>query len=60
MKPGYKSTEFYLNIIAMILTSSGVAVNPEAVGEVQTYLPVVISAIYTIGRSLVKAFGGGK
>jgi len=60
MKPGYKSTEFWLNLIAMAITSSGLAVDPEAIDSVQTYLPVVISGIYTIGRSLVKAFEGSK
>ena len=58
MKPGYKSTEFWMNLVAMVLTTSGIGVDPEAVGSIQTYLPVMISAVYTIGRSIVKAFGG--
>ena len=55
MKPGYKTTEFWMNLIAMALTSGGLA-NPEVVDTVTSMLPVVVSGIYTIGRSIVKAF----
>jgi len=58
-KAGYKSTEFWLTMIAMALTGSGISVDPEAVNAVSTYLPVVVSSIYTIGRSIVKAFTNG-
>lgn len=55
-KAGYKSTEFWMSIIAMVLTGAGIGINPETVDTVVTYLPVVVSSIYTLGRSLVKAF----
>ena len=57
-KAGYKSTEFWLTLIAMGLTGSGIGVSPETVDSVVTYLPVVLSGIYTLGRSIVKAFSG--
>ena len=55
-KAGYKSTEFWMTLAAMALTGSGIAVSPEAVGTVTEFLPVVIAGIYTIARSIVKAF----
>ena len=56
MKPGYKSTEFWMNLAAMALTGSGIGADPEAINTLQVYIPVVVSSIYTIGRSIVKAF----
>ena len=57
-KPGYKSTEFWMSLVALIMTG-GVGVNPELVNEATTYIPAAIAGIYTMGRSLFKAMTGG-
>ena len=58
-KPGYKSTEFWMSMAALVMTG-GMGVNAEMVNEATTYIPAAIAGIYTMGRSLFKAMSGGK
>jgi hypothetical protein len=57
-KPGYKSTEFYLTIGAMILSAiymSGVLVEGSPTEKVIGLVASAISALgYTVSRALVK------
>ena len=58
-KPGYKSTEFWMSLAALIMTG-GMGMNPELVGQATTYIPAAVAGVYTMGRSLYKAMAGGK
>lgn len=60
MKPGYRTSEFWMNMIAIFMTS-GMGMDPAMVDSGMAFTPVVISGIYTIGRSIVKwAWGGSE
>ena len=53
--PGVKTTEFWMNIISLFLTA-GMSQDPELVNQTVIYVPAAISGVYTIGRSVYKAF----
>ena len=56
-KPGYKSSEFWMSMAALVMTG-GMWMSPELVGEATTFMPAAVAGIYTMGRSLFKAMGG--
>ena len=60
MKPGYKTSEFWLMLASIGLTKSGIGVDPEHVATVVDYLPMLGASIYAIARAIVKFAGGGR
>lgn len=56
MKPGYKTTEFWLTLVVSIWGAVGAAV-PE---PWQVIIPTVAGGLYTIARGLAKAGVIGK
>jgi hypothetical protein len=58
-KPGYKSTEFWLSLLAMIITAviaSGMLDTESSMGKIVALGATVLTALgYTVGRSLVKS-----
>jgi len=55
MKPGLKTTEFWLTAL---ITAAGLVAsvsNPEQYGKVGIIASTVAGAIYTIGRAFVKS-----
>ena len=58
MKPGYKTTEFWLSLAALVLTTlfaAGVVAEGSAFDKVLVLVSGILTALgYTVGRSLVK------
>lgn len=53
MKPGYRTTEFWVSLLGMVLP----AVLPGQVDAgTASAIAAGVAALYTVGRSLVKAF----
>ena len=57
-KPGYKTTEFWLSLMAMVigtLLASGAIGDASKFGQLLGFLATVLSSLgYTVSRSLVK------
>lgn len=54
MKPGYKTTEFWLTLIATVTGAVGSIANPEVFGRYGPAMIIASNLIYTISRSYVK------
>ena len=58
-KPGYKTTEFWLTLAALLLTAlyaSGAVSDTTNVGKVIALVSGVLGSLgYTVGRSMIKA-----
>jgi hypothetical protein len=58
-KPGYKTTEFWLKLVALLLTAlyaSGIIPTGGPAAQVAAIAATILGAVgYTVGRSLVKA-----
>ncbi len=58
MKPGWKTSEFCLSFLAMLLTafySSGLVVPPKIAGVIGFAAATLTALGYSVGRSMVKA-----
>ncbi len=54
-KPGFKTSEFWVSLISMILIS-GFGMDPETVNTTAQGGMAGIAGLYAVGRSIVKAF----
>jgi hypothetical protein len=50
MKPGWKTTEFWLSLAAVIVPAFAPGVTPELVAG----MAGLVGTVYTLGRSMVK------
>jgi len=58
VKPGYQTSEFWMGMISMFMTG-GLGLSPNMVDNSMMFAPMFLSAIYTLSRSIVKAFSKG-
>ena len=53
MKPGYKTTEFWISVLAGAWSAAAPGVSP----ELQAAIPVIAAGVYALARGLAKGRG---